>query len=607
MALRPLLGTPRRRNIAVYDLEWIPGNAQKAAAHGFAPMQLRLVGMYDGKRYQHFSTVKDFLNTACRKEHSGRWYYAHAGGLYDLAFILEYLVDNPRDGVSVSCAFSGSSAIIVKITKGDSTWYFCDSYWLIRQSLREIGKWVGADKGGEDGNTDMFYGPLPELIAYNERDCRILYSAIRIFEDSILKLGGQLQKTIASTALDLFKRRFLHETIATDDSVNQISRLAYHASRVEVFERECEEANYFDINSSFPHAMTYPAPGNLSRIARSAKDGELAIVKAVVKVPPMYIPPIPYRGKEDSRVYFPVGTWESWFSNVDLELLEDMGGSIERVSEARIFEPFHGLKEYAETIYEWRRSTKDDALKVVLKFLLNSLYGKFGEGSQKQKVIINPPPEFFKIPEREPGGEGREMLMPGVHALVESRDIPHAHVPIAVHITAIARRALTRYLNESYLVYYCDTDGFAVPPDVKYATSDKLGGLKHEKHEYEAVNLAPKLYAYRCKESREAAAKLRAEGKEASDWVIRGKGFNRVIDPETEETHKLNYEDFKFLTEHKDLHLEQFARLRTLWKSGDTTPREIKTKKTWRGTVRTKRKMLDKGGSEPWDVKQLQS
>lgn len=591
MALRPLEGKPRKRNFAVYDLEWVPGNPVKAKLYGLLPMQLRVIGMYDGRRYVHYHDVRSFLNDACRKEHSGRWYYAHAGGLYDLAFILEYIVDNPRPGITVQCAFSGSAAIIVKVTRGRHSWYFCDSYWLIRQPLREIGKWVGQDKGGADDSTDHFYGPLPELIAYNERDCRILYEAIRLFESSILKIGGQLQKTIASTALDVFKRVFLKETIATDETVNRAARIAYCASRVEVFETDCRGADYYDVNSSFPYAMTFKAPGNLSRIGRYYKPGEIALVKATIRVPDCRIPPTPFRNSLDQRVYFPIGRWSSWFSNVDLEFLEECGGTIEKVDECKVFEPFNALKDYAETIYDWRKNAESDALKVVLKFLLNSLYGKFGEGSQKQKVMINPAPEFFRIPEREPGGLGREMLMPGVHALVEDKDIPHAHVPISVHITAIARRVLGDYLRQSERVYYCDTDGFAVPESTYYPTSNKLGGLKLEKHVYEAKFLAPKLYAYR--------------KEEEGNWTVRGKGFSRVLDTKTGQTHRLNYEDFKYLIEHKDLHLEQFARLRTLWKSGDTTPRELDLRKTWRGTVRTKRRMLEQGGSVPWNVTDL--
>jgi hypothetical protein len=584
----PLLGKAKRRRIHVYDLEWVPGDPKKAAAHRMTPLELRLLGWFDGERYLSFTSVESFLRAVCTPKNSGAWFFAHAGGLADLVFILEYLVDNPRQGLTISCAFSGSSAIIVKVEWGKWHWTFIDSYWLLRQPLREIGKWLGLEKGGSATSTEQFYAPLSELRAYNEQDCRILHAAIRSFENSILDLGGELQKTIASTALNLFRRRFLKQEIQTDESINERSRLAYHASRVEVFEPVCVEADYYDVNSSFPFAMTFEAPGNVKKRKRKLKEGELGIARAKIQIPECEIPPAPYRGK-DSRVYFPTGIWEGWFSNVDLELIESSGGRIVSVKEAISFEPFSDLKDYAQTIYDWRKSATDAALKVFLKFLLNSLYGKFGEGRQKQKVVINPPEKFFEYPEREPGGLGREMLLPGVHALVEERDIPHAHVPISMHITSIARRVLYEYLVQPEKVYYCDTDGFAVPNRSRFDTSEELGGLKLEKHIFQAEWAAPKLYAY--------------QEKENGPWTVKGKGFSRVRG-EDGENRKLGYSDFRQLLEHKDLYLEQFGRLRALWRDGETKPRERIIEKTWQGNVRPKR--APQGSTtRPWRVGEI--
>lgn len=588
MSFGPLTAKPKKRKIAVYDLEWVPADLKKAHHFKMKPLELRLVGTFDGERYRSFPTIQDFLRAVCTKESSGTWFYAHAGGLADMVYVLEYLVDNPRPGLTIKCVFSGSSAIIVRLDWGSSHWYFCDSYWLIRQPLREIGKWLGLEKGGSAETTDHFFAPLPELRDYNERDCRVLYQAIRTFERSILDLGGELQKTIASTALNLFRRRFLHQRIHTDDRVNGYAREAYFASRVEVFEPRCSDSDYYDVNSSFPYAMTFEAPGNVSRTCRRLRDGELGLSRVKVRIRDVEVPPTPFRGN-DHRVYFPTGVWSSWLSNVDLELLERAGGEILEVSESIAFEPFCDLREYAQTIYEWRKTSKDEALRVVLKFLLNSLYGKFGEGSQKQRVMINPPESFFDLPEREPGGFGRETLMPGVHAVVEERTIPHAHVPISVHITAIARRVLFDYLSEAPRVYYCDTDGFAVPGHSELPTSPELGGLKLEKHIFRAEWAAPKLYAY--------------QEEEGGPWTVKGKGFSRVLGPDGK-SRKMCYDDFRNLLEHKDLYLEQFGRLRSLWRDGITRPRESIIEKTWQGKVRPKR-APNGDGTRPWKVSEL--
>lgn len=598
MSFGPLLAKPKKRRFHIYDLEWVPADPAKALKYGMKPLELRLVGHFDGNRYREYRNIRDFLRGVCTAENSGVWFYAHAGGLADLVYVLEYLVDNPREGLHIKCSFSGSSAIIVRLDWGRYHWYFVDSYWLIRQPLREIGEWIGMKKGGEKESTDHFYAPIAELRDYNEQDTRILYTAIATFEQNILNLGGELQKTIASTALALFRRKFLKQKILTDDYVNECARAAYHASRVEPFELVCFDADYYDVNSSFPFAMTFEAPGNVERIGKKLRPGELGLAKAKITVPELEIPPTPYRGT-DERVYFPTGTWEGWFSNVDLELLELRGGIIHKVTEAISFEPFSDLKDYAQTIYDWRKSSKDEALRVVLKFLLNSLYGKFGEGSQKQKVHINPPQEFFDIPEREPGGLGREMLMPGVHAVVEHKSIAHAHVPIAMHITSVARRVLENYLVQAPKVYYCDTDGFAVPARFKLPTSPELGGLKFEKHWYSGETPAPKLYAYR--------------EEEAGPWVVKGKGFSGVKRTDEElaslksqglNPRKMTYADFRTLLEHKDLYLEQFSRLRSLWRDGQTAPREVTVTKTWRGKARPKRAIMGQT-TRPWKVSEL--
>lgn len=586
----PLTRPPRKRRFDVYDLEWVPGDVEEARARGMVPLELRVIGHFDGRTYRHYQKVPDFLNAVCTRENDGKWFFAHAGGLADLVFVLQYLVDHPRPGVKIRCTFSGSSAIIVTIERGDCKWFFCDSYWLIRQPLREIGEWLGMSKGGSAESTEHFYAPLGELITYNERDCRVLYKALVVFEREINRLGGELQKTIASTALDLFRRRFLHEKIRTTDEVNGFARQAYYASRVEPFCKRCEHADYYDVNSSFPYAMTFDAPGNLSRWGKRLRDDDLGLVEATIKVPELDIPPAPYRG-DDGRLYFPTGRWRAWFTSEDFRHLQGFGASVERVHQVLTFEPFGALRGYAETIYGWRKSTKDPALKIILKFLLNSLYGKFGEQERKQRVVIHPSSDFFDTPEREPGGLGREMLMPGVHAIVEDRSIPHAHVPIAAHITAVARRVLDEYLVQAPRVYYCDTDGFAVPESSRFELSDELGGLKLEKHVFEGVFAAPKLYAFT---------------EDGSSWTVKGKGFSRVssVEDGKRKSHRLRYDDFCKLLGQKELELEQFGRLRALWRDGETAPRERIVTKKWRNTMRQKRCPVG-DYSRPWNVKEI--
>lgn len=379
MALTPITKPAKLRDFSVYDLEWIPHT-----------LEVRVVGTYDGEEYRAFTGsrgVEDFLNFALSQDNRGRWFYAHAGGLYDVQFILNYLIQHKSEEYEIDAKFSGSSAIIVKVRQEKHQWFFLDSFWLLRASLRDIGeKMVGIKKGGLDPNAgasreqiEAYFRdtPIEELIEYNRLDCEILWKAISMFQESLLQLGGQLQMTLASSAMQLFRRRFLKNAVKTREAVNLVARDAYIASRVEVLSRRCDNANYYDINSSFSYAMTEPAPGKLTQMRRSLPPGEnqLYLAKARVSVPESFLPPLPYRA-DGGRIYFPTGEWESHFTNTDLELLEESGGKILSVDEVLLFDPFHDLGAYANTLYEMRRTLDEsDPMRTILKLLLNSLGG----------------------------------------------------------------------------------------------------------------------------------------------------------------------------------------------------------------------------------------
>lgn len=607
LTLKRLPPETKRRNVIVYDLEWIPGNdPARARAEGFEPLELRLVGVYDGDRYRHYETIEGFLRGELTPENSGAWFYAHAGGLADFKFILHDLLDNQRRyGFQITMAFSGPSAIIVKLKKGRHTWIFLDSLWLIRQKLRKIGEWVGVEKGGAEEGIDMFYAPLPDLITYNERDCVVLYKAIRIFEEILHGFGSSLEMTVASCAIKLLRRRFLTRDIRTLKSANQAASAAYVASRVEVFSHSCARAEYYDINSSFPHAMTFRAPGEFAGSLRGTlPDDELYLAQAEIEVPDMELPPLPYR--HGARVYFPVGTWKAWFTGVDLQYLEERGGKILRVGRVMRFDAWYDLASYATEIYRLRRDSENEAEKAVLKILLNSCYGKLGEGIEKRSTIVNPPRSFFYAGEKrrfDPLATDKytpKEVVPGVWDYLQVKVPAHRHVPAAAHITALARRSLGRFMTQAIdmggSVYYCDTDGFATDPAIPYGgtfygplfeTSKELGDLKHEKHLFEGRFAAPKLYAM----------------KDSKGWNVKAKGFNKVASEEGK-TRAINFEDYCKLIDGRELALEQFVRIRTGLRKGETVPTERVTHKGLRFQTRTKRRMVGKG-SVPWNVSEL--
>ncbi|PNX45467.1 MAG: hypothetical protein BV456_13555, partial [Thermoplasmata archaeon M8B2D] len=481
MTLTPIYSSQKIRRFEVYDFEWIPRS-----------LKMRLCGRYGPQGYKYYFSVDDFLDDVLTYSNRGKWFFAHAGGLADIQFVFEKLLQKPE--YTVEASFSGSSAIIVKVKRSNRIWCFCDSYWLFRDSLANIGKAMGLDKSGpsleismSEEETRKWYEsvPLEILIPYNERDCEILYRAIYAFQELLLQEGGVLQKTIASCGMTLFRRQFLKNSIRTNEGLNNISRGAYHASRVEVISHRCVNAKYFDINSSFPFSMTKPQPGDLVQSHVGLPDrlinnsNRSYLVKANITVPDCHIAPIPYRDQRTNRLFFPNGTWTAWFTDVDFEILLKEDYRINMIFESKEFEVFNDLADYALTIYNKRKSTDDHFMRILYKYLMNAVYGKLAERSEKKKMWLNPDKETLIRLDEKYGGFENCYVRGG--AFIEDIYLPlqHVHVPISARITALSRELIYDLLTESTNSYYCDTDGFATDDD--FPTGNELGELKMEK------------------------------------------------------------------------------------------------------------------------------
>jgi hypothetical protein len=570
--LKPLRSKRRTQLITAYDLEWIPGT-----------LQTRVAAAYDERGYRWYPTVDQFLAAELTYQNSKRWYYAHAGGMADVQFILERAIAHR---IQFEAAFANSSAIIVKLIRDRYRWTFADSYHLFNRPLQEIAEWSGASKTevtamSEPEKIEWYRSaPLRDLVEYNRVDCEILYNAIQEYQLTLLEIGGQLRLTQASCAMDLFRRKYLDREIEVSPEINLKARDAYFASRVEVFAPRCDGAKYYDINSSFPAAMLEPLPGSAISVGRRPKT-DMYLADVEIEIKECYLPPTPAR--VDGRLFFPTGQWRTWLSSIDIRLLEEQGHRILRIHEAIDFEPFSDLAAYASDLYEMRRKETATFPRQTYKLLMNSLYGKFGESSEKTKALFDPPAHVI----RELRRQKIEPVLPGLWIAPEHRDIVHAHVPIATWITSIARRALFRPMSRANELYYCDTDGFAT--DTEHATSDRLGGLKLEKRSVRGRFLSPKLY--------------RLEGLDVDGnriEIVAGKGFSRL---DTEGFTTLENSLDHPIEDREGIVVRRITRLRGLWRGGEIKPREIVITKR---LLNAKPKRAPVGSNtRPWSIAEL--
>jgi hypothetical protein len=532
--LCPLEGEARVQKFAVYDFEWYPHSSE-----------LRVAGFYDGERYFAFTSMRAFIEHVMSPKYQGYWMFAHAGGVADICFLLEYFVEHRAShGFEIEMRLSGSSAVYVSVKKGESEWAFLDSFFLLRASLRKIGESLGLVKGGTGVGVEQYYIDYEELVAYNEQDCVILYAALENFQNEILELGGELRPTAASTAMCLFRRQYLESEIKTDKWMNKNLREAYIASRVEVFSKSITNAYQYDINSSFPYSMTKPSPGQLQGVTKKLppREDQLYFARVEVSIPShMRVPPMAYR--HGGKVWFPTGQWGTgdkgvWMSGIDINYLLQQGGQVLRVLEVACYESRTDMLGYVEDLYSRRKVATNAARKDILKILLNALYGKFGERTMKTKVLICPPERDSLLALRLPDGSPAAFeYIPGVICVKEDTEIAHEHVPASVIITSRSRALLTDGIYWSEDAAYCDTDCI-VTRRGDMDCSMELGAYKLERYIKAGRFLAPKLYELAA--VNEKALKAKGEGwqwpgwqNEAAqelptDWITKSKGFSKL-------------------------------------------------------------------------------
>ena len=512
--LTPLTSPLRPMNPIAYDLEWYP--------HSYV---VRLVGVWDEKGYRYYTSVDDFLNAEVTYENRGRTFFAHAGGKYDVQHILERIQHDPN--FETSAAFSGSSVILARMRRGRDTWTFCDSFYLLPDGLKKIGKTIGIEKGECD-----FNAPLSELTAYNARDCEIVYEGLLMLERGLNDLGGEMRVTLAASCMNLFRHAYLQRTIRTSEALNEILRPSYCASRVEVFARYAPEAEYYDINSSFPASMTEPQPGDLLRVTRSPPrqgTGTIWFADCDIEVQESDLPPLPY--KAGGRIFFPWGTWRGIFTSADLQLLEETGGRIRKIHRVWHFAPFEDLQAYVADIYAKKLDAEkrgDVFARFLYKRVLVSLYGKFGERTEKDRVLINPEKTTCPHKPRHKGNSCIEIISPGIYRVKDVQDVQHAHVPISSYVTSLSRVKLYKGLAQTKQRYMCDTDSNVCGAGEKLPTGDALGEWKHEGTIRNATFLCPKVYAYTgtCETcSGEGCKDCKKSGEKR---VVKCKGFSRL-------------------------------------------------------------------------------
>ena len=446
-----------------------------------------LAGFYDGSEYRYFDNINNFIDYIL-ENCNNNIIYSHFGGKYDMLFILEakdyifskgYII---TDIIVVAGAIMAFSIKKYKKKKKKCIFNlkFADSYRILRGSLKKLTEDFNVThlKKEFDFEGKKEYTITPESIEYNKYDCIGLYEILDLFFNKYAK-GIGYTISIGSASLKVYKQNFEKEPLNVLNSyVENFIRKTYYGGRCEVFKKTLDKGYYYDVNSLYPFCMSQEMPCGFYFEVLNYEPDLIGFYKANVYIPEtLNIPPIPYRFK--NKLIFPTGYLNDIFlSSIELELLKKMGGSFEIIqgicfeNKKRIFKDFidyyYNIKIEAE-----KNENKSDRL--IAKFFLNNLYGKFGQNRQNEKY-------FFMDNQNINLLDSKIKLYDfnlNIYSKTEKSKSKNILPYIPSWVTALGRVELYNwFIKAGFDIFYCDTDGFGTK--TKLETGEKLGDIKLE-------------------------------------------------------------------------------------------------------------------------------
>jgi hypothetical protein len=200
--------------------------------------------------------------------------------------------------------------------------------------------------------------------------------------------GGSLALTGASQGMTLYRKRFLPERTVLcdpDEERREAEREAVWAGRCEAWRvgEIAEPLVEWDFENAYPriaeaellpvkarHVAPGAVPATTLREAREAGDAVLARVRVDSDTP---VAPAVWR----DRIVFPVGRWEAWLWDPELDLLASSGAGVE-VLEARPYVASPVLHDWAVWILEQAGGHPSPMIRSMAKQWSRTVIGSFG-------------------------------------------------------------------------------------------------------------------------------------------------------------------------------------------------------------------------------------
>jgi len=346
------------------------------------------------------------------------------------------------------------------------------------------------------------------LLEYNRRDTEVTYQLMRFFQDTYNHLGCEMKITLASTALNLWRRKYFPQILykesmcLNDDTINSEIFKAYYGGRTEAFGRGLvKNVRVYDINSLYPYCMTkaYPLPQSVVKPKNFTQDNIInyeGVSDVEVSIDYLHYPLLPYRDELTKKLIFPVGRWRSSYTHLELRKAIELGYKIITIHNQFIYtKTFYPFRDYVENLYKLRLQYKFEKnnMELTVKLLLNSLYGKMGQRDfveQKWFNLNDITDEQLDEWMNSTNSETYDNI--GFIRIAKECKANFVYPILPAYVTSYGRLEIYKYITK-YNAIYCDTDSIITfNDDVDYGKD--LGMMKLEHELKECIIIRPKMY-----------------------------------------------------------------------------------------------------------------
>lgn len=364
------------------------------------------------------------------------------------------------------------SAGLLRASWRDCRIQFFDTLRHWPMSVEQMGRYLGIAKLDRLHRHCTGAHRCLRCLKYCRRDTEIVWRFVSRMLQRYEAMKLRLRSTLPSMALQLFHTKFYRRpwpTVSANDRT--FFREGYYGGRVEVYHFGVVKGpiHHYDVNSLFPSVMKMCRYPDLETFQKTttpdwSKEG---MAEVTIVVPETRYPCLPARSNE---LVYPYGVIRGTWPYPEIRAALERGAkilSVHRAAEYHALPLGQPFAKYVDFCYRSRMRSTHDLDRVFWKLMMNSLYGKFGQG--EGLIIIH---------------NDREMEFGSAAA--------QANVIWAAYVTSHARVRLLEFLESTSVCYYTDTDSLFTP-DV-LPTSTKLGKLKWEGTATTAQFFGNKLY-----------------------------------------------------------------------------------------------------------------